>query len=342
LETRLTRYSAASGCGCKLPAKVLDEILAGIPKGSDFNLLQAGYLKREDAAVYAWSDSRWLLSTTDFFMPIVDDAYHYGYISAVNSISDIYAMGGTPILALAILGWPIDQLGTAQASEVLRGAQSACELANIPLAGGHSIESPAPFFGLSVTGEVAPHHLKKNQGGKSGDLLYLSKPLGTGILASALKQEKLIPEDLKILYHWCETLNKAGESWGKIKGVSALTDVTGFGLLGHLQEMCGEALGAELQYSAIPLLCDLMPYIQQNCIPNNTWRNWQTLHGKTQLSDDLQMAVLCDPQTSGGLLVAVDPLDKIEFENSFQKWIPELPCQPIGRITDTPGFKILL
>ncbi len=311
---RLTQYSHGAGCGCKISPKVLDVILAGSGAQNLDPKLWVGNASRDDAAVYALDDERGVVSTTDFFMPIVDDPYDFGRIAATNAISDIYAMGGDPLMAIAILGWPVNVLAPEVAREVIRGGRAVCDAAGIPLAGGHSIDAPEPIFGLAVTGVVLKRHMKRNDSATAGCRLYLSKPLGIGILTTAEKQSKLRPEDVGLACEWMCTLNKPGSRFGKLAGVMAMTDVTGFGLLGHLLEMAdGSGLTAQLDFAAVPRLPGVDYYLTQGCVPGGTQRNFDSYGEKVAPLTDEQKNLLCDPQTSGGLLVAVTPEGEAEF-----------------------------
>jgi selenide,water dikinase len=311
---RLTQYSHGAGCGCKISPKVLDVILAGSGAQNLDPKLWVGNASRDDAAVYALDDERGVVSTTDFFMPIVDDPYDFGRIAATNAISDIYAMGGDPLMAIAILGWPVNVLAPEVAREVIRGGRAVCDEAGIPLAGGHSIDAPEPIFGLAVTGVVLKRHMKRNDSATAGCRLYLSKPLGIGILTTAEKQSKLRPEEVGLACEWMCTLNKPGSRFGKLEGVTAMTDVTGFGLLGHLLEMAdGSGLTAQLQFAAVPRLPGVDYYLTQGCVPGGTQRNFDSYGEKVAPLTDEQKNLLCDPQTSGGLLVAVTPEGEAEF-----------------------------
>ena len=303
---KLTEYSHGAGCGCKISPKVLTTILASqLPVFTDPNLL-VGNQSRDDAAVYKLNDEVGIISTTDFFMPIVDDPFTFGRIAATNAISDIYAMGGTPMMAIAILGWPINKLPAEIAQQVVDGGRQACMEAGIMLAGGHSIDAPEPIFGLAVTGQIALTDLKQNDTAKAGDRLYLTKPIGIGILTTAQKQKKLKDEDSHIAVNAMCQLNSIGAQIAKINGVNALTDVTGFGLAGHLLEMCqGAKLTAKLTLDAVPLLPRALDYLAQGCIPGGTHRNYDSYGEHLPTLTDHQKAILCDPQTSGGLLVAV-------------------------------------
>ena len=311
---RLTQYSHGAGCGCKISPKVLDIILAGSGAQNVDPSLWVGNTSRDDAAVYGLDEERGVVSTTDFFMPIVDDPYDFGRIAATNAISDIYAMGGKPIMAIAILGWPINVLPPEVAREVVRGGRAACDAAGITLAGGHSIDAPEPIFGLAVTGVVDKAQLKRNDTATEGCQLYLTKPLGIGVLTTAEKKAKLRPEDQNLARDWMCTLNTPGSRFAQLKGVKAMTDVTGFGLLGHLIEMAdGSGLTARLNLDRVPLLPGIEHYLQEGCVPGGTQRNFDSYgHRIAPISQD-QINILCDPQTSGGLLVAVEPSATAEF-----------------------------
>ncbi|WP_065204553.1 selenide, water dikinase SelD [Shewanella woodyi] len=305
-EIKLTEYSHGAGCGCKISPKVLSTILASqLPVFEDPNIL-VGNQTRDDAAVYKLNDETGIISTTDFFMPIVDDPFTFGRIAATNAISDIYAMGGTPMMAIAILGWPINTLPAEVAQQVVDGGRQACADAGIMLAGGHSIDSPEPIFGLAVSGQIPLSELKQNDTAKSGDKLYLTKPLGIGILTTAQKQKKIAPEDTQIAVDAMCQLNKVGALAAKISGVNAMTDVTGFGLAGHLIEMCqGAKLNAQISVPALPLLPKAEKYLDLGCIPGGTHRNFESYCEHLPQLTDIEKAIICDPQTSGGLLLSV-------------------------------------
>jgi len=315
---RLTQYSHGAGCGCKIAPKVLDDILrTAEPMAADARLL-VGNESRDDAAVFDLGDGTALVSTTDFFMPIVDDPFDFGRIASVNAISDVYAMGGTPLLAIAVLGWPINTLPAEVANRVLEGSRAACREAGIVLAGGHSIDSPEPIYGLAVSGRVRIEHLKTNAGAQPGAQLYLTKPLGVGILTTAQKKEVLLPEHADIAPASMRQLNKVGEVFARLPYIQAMTDVTGFGLLGHLGEMCAAGqVSAIVHFAAVPLLdTDLLQhYLDLGCVPGGTNRNWDSYGHRIAGADDPNVRNrLADPQTSGGLLVAVDPAFTTDFE----------------------------
>ena len=337
---RLTQYSSGAGCGCKIAPNVLDEILAGTGTTAppDARLLVGNEL-RDDAAAWLLDDGETLLlATTDFFMPIVDDPFDFGRIAAANAISDIYAMGGRPVLALAILGWPIDQLSPEVAREVIRGARAVCAEAAISLAGGHSIDSPEPIFGLAVNGLVSRANLKANAGARPGDLLYLTKPLGIGILATAEKKGQLHPEDVGKAAASMTRLNAVGAKLAGVAAVHAMTDVTGFGLFGHLLEMCrASEVSAELDFAAIPQLGDLAAYLAAGMAPGGTRRNWASYGHAIDCADPIRQAILSDPQTSGGLLLAVDPAAHAEVEELLRNHGLAVAPHPIGIIRPLAG-----
>lgn len=332
-EIKLTQFSHGAGCGCKIAPAVLDKILQTDQIfGADPRLL-VGNDSRDDAAVYDLGTGTALISTTDFFMPIVDDPFDFGRIAAANAISDVYAMGGTPVMAIAILGWPVGKIPEEVAGRVLEGGRAVCAEAGIRLAGGHSIDSPEPIFGLSVNGLVPSANLKQNNTAKAGDLLYLTKPLGIGVLSTAQKKALITPGDLSIIIELMTTLNKPGAAFGKLDYVHALTDVTGFGLLGHLGEMCsGSGLSAEIDFDSVPRIAGVESYITRGSVPGGTKRNWASYgHRVGNLSDDRKF-LLADPQTSGGLLVAVDPARQSEFEALEKELMTPAALKPIGRL----------
>lgn len=305
---RLTQYSHGAGCGCKISPKVLDKILHSEQQKFLDPRLLVGNETRDDAAVYDIGNGVGIISTTDFFMPIVDDPFDFGRIAATNAISDIYAMGGKPIMAIAILGWPIDKLAPEVAQQVIEGGRYVCQQAGISLAGGHSIDAPEPIFGLAVTGIVSTEQVKKNSAAKAGCKLFLTKPLGVGILTTAEKKSQLRPEHQGVATQTMCQLNKSGADFAHIPGVAAMTDVTGFGLLGHLSEICqGSGVQATLHFSSIPRLPAVEEYIAAGCVPGGTGRNFDSYGHLIGKMSDLQKSLLCDPQTSGGLLLAVLP-----------------------------------
>lgn len=333
LAVKLTQYSHGAGCGCKISPGVLDKILAANETFPDDARLLVGNSSRDDAAAYDLGNGMALVSTTDFFMPIVDDPFDFGRIASANAISDVYAMGATPILAIAILGWPIDKLPPDIARKLIEGSRAVCREAGIALAGGHSIDSPEPIFGLAVNGTVPIANLKKNNTAKQGNLLFLTKPLGVGILTTAEKKGVLHPNHVGLAASQMVQLNSIGARLSSLSGVSAITDVTGFGLLGHLSEMCdGSQTAAVIAFDAVPCITDLAPYVEQRSIPGGTDRNWQSYGHKIGELSDFQRAVLCDPQTSGGLLVAVEPTAVASVQQLFREHGLEHATKPIGTI----------
>lgn len=326
---KLTQYSHGAGCGCKISPAILDKMLhSTIQTPADARLL-VGNDKRDDAAVWALGDGNALISTTDFFMPIVDDAFDFGRIASANAISDVYAMGGKPVLAIAILGWPIDKLPPETARQVLEGARAICAEAGISLAGGHSIDCPEPVFGLAVNGLVAIKNLKQNSTATINNHLYLTKALGVGILSTAQKKGLLKPEDAALALKSMTTLNSLGEKLSAIEGVKAMTDVTGFGLLGHLSEMCqGSGLSAKIEFGKIPVIPSIHQYLEQQCIPGGTQRNWASYGHQVALRNEDQRYILADPQTSGGLLIAVTPEAAGEVEALLKE--AGIQAQPFG------------
>ena len=336
MSIKLTQHSKGGGCGCKISPAVLSEILAAHNVGAKSKVPQllVGNDSRDDAAVYQIDENTAMISTTDFFMPIVDDAFSFGQIAAANAISDVYAMGGKPIFALAVLGWPLANLPAREAAKVMEGARKTCSEAGIVIAGGHSIDSQDPIFGLVVNGIVAIENLKRNDTAQEGDVLILTKPLGVGIMATAQKRGVLTESDLAFLVKQLTTINKAGEALGKIKQVHAMTDVTGFGLLGHLTEMMeGSNLTAEISYQKIPIIPAVRNYIAQKTIPGATARNWSSCSAGVAfgagIDEEEATKLLPDPQTNGGLLVAVAPEALVEVQNILKSMGIDY-TEPIG------------
>jgi len=320
---KLTSFSHGGGCGCKIAPGVLADILknsSGFPVPKE---LMVGIETSDDAAVYKLNDEQALIATTDFFMPIVDDPYDFGRIAATNAISDVYAMGGTPIMALALVGMPINQLPLETIGQIIKGGESICAEAGIPIAGGHTIDSVEPIYGLVVLGLVHPSKVKRNADAKAGDKLILGKPLGVGILSAALKKNALDDDGYAAMIANTTKLNKPGMALSRLDGVHALTDVTGFGLLGHLLELArGAKLTATLQMPAIPLLPNVLQLAGQGCITGASGRNWEAYGHDVSLADGVsavQKALLSDPQTSGGLLVACDPASVDQVLALFQR-----------------------
>jgi selenide, water dikinase len=329
---RLTQFSHGAGCGCKISPRVLDTILNSTQAPIYDPRLLVGNSSRDDAAVYDMGNGKALISTTDFFMPIVDDPFTFGQIAATNAISDVYAMGGKPLLAIAILGWPVNTIPAEVAQQVLDGARETCARAGIVIAGGHSIDSLEPIFGLAVNGEVEIAKLKRNDTATEGCNLYLTKPLGVGILTTAQKQGKLLPADAGLAIDSMIRLNSIGMTLSENPGVTAMTDVTGFGLLGHLAELCnGSRLSAILELDNIPRLASVDDYIAKGCIPGGTHRNWESYGCMIKVKNETDRLLLCDPQTSGGLLLAVTKEAAPEVEDLLSKH--GMPSAPIGRLT---------
>jgi selenide,water dikinase len=314
-KVRLTEFSHGGGCGCKIAPAVLSELLEkseirGLPKE-----LMVGTETADDAAVYRLNDSQALVATTDFFTPIVDDPYDFGRIAATNAISDVYAMGGRPIMALAIVGMPLEKLPTSAIRGILAGGESVCQAAGIPIAGGHSIDTLEPIYGLVALGIVHPDRVKKNSTGKAGDALVLGKPLGIGILSAALKKGRLSAAGYAEMLKWTTRLNTPGQALGEMSAVHALTDVTGFGLAGHLLEMCrGAGVGAEVRFDALPVIPEALDWVKQGTATGASDRNWKGYGHEIDLPagcDEWKRKLISDPQTSGGLLVACSQ-DKVK------------------------------
>ncbi|MES2513659.1 MAG: selenide, water dikinase SelD [Bacteroidota bacterium] len=340
MSVKLTQFSKASGCGCKIAPAVLEEILSGCKQDIIFKNLLIGNETKDDAAIYEMDQDNCIISTTDFFTPIVDDAFDFGKISACNAISDIYAMGGKPLMAVAILGWPVEKISTAIARQVIKGAQEICTKAGIPLAGGHSVDTQEPLFGLAVTGIVKKQHIKKNNTVKEHDILYMTKPLGIGILSTALKRGLLVPDQYKLLLDQSTTLNSIGEQLGNLPYVNAMTDITGFGFTGHLLEMLsGSNLSASIKKEKLPIMEAAKDFAKQFVFPDNTTRNYNDQSKHIAGMTDLDFIFYCDPQTSGGLLFSVDPSHEREideFLNSQQQFFAK-----IGKLTSRQDKQII-
>jgi selenide,water dikinase len=346
MDIKLTSFSHGAGCGCKISPAVLDTILKRNVALPNQEKLLVGNDSKDDAAVYDLGNGQALISTTDFFMPIVDDPYDFGAIASTNAISDVYAMGGVPILAIAILGWPINKIGAEVANEVIRGARDVCKKAGISLAGGHSIDSPEPIFGLAVNGLVDIQYLKKNSTSKVGDYLFLTKSLGIGILTTAEKKNLVSAEDIVIAKNSMSALNSIGSKISIISGVNAMTDVTGFGLLGHLTEMCeGSGVSAEIEYSNVRFLTgNLDTYIEEGAIPGGTTRNLESYQHKISNITGIKrnLIKLADPQTSGGLLISVskegaDEVIQLLKDNGLGNYIV-----PIGKIINRTEYSVAI
>jgi selenide,water dikinase len=307
-KIRLTQFSHGGGCGCKIAPAVLSEILAATPIRGLPKALMVGTETADDAAVYRLNDTQALVATTDFFTPIVDDPFDFGRIAATNAISDIYAMGGKPILALALVGMPLDKLPVPVIGRILEGGESVCAAAGIPIAGGHSIDTLEPIYGLVALGLVHPDKVKRNSSAKAGDVLILGKPLGVGILSAALKKGKLSAAGYAAMLEWTTKLNTPGEALSEMADVHALTDVTGFGLAGHLLEICrGSKLAAEISFDRVPVVEEARAFLQEGIATGASERNWSGYGREVSMnkhSESWKRVLLTDPQTSGGLLVA--------------------------------------
>ena len=305
---RLTQLSHGGGCGCKIAPGVLRRILGEVDRTRVPAALLVGLETADDAAVYQLNDRQAIVATTDFFMPIVDNPFDFGAIAATNALSDVYAMGATPLFALAIVGMPIDTLPIDVIRKILEGGEAVCARAGIPVAGGHTIDAPEPIYGLVAIGVVDPRHVKRNAAARAGDVIVLGKPLGVGIYSAALKREALSPADYAVLLATTTRLNTTGQALGGMESVHALTDVTGFGLLGHLLEMCrGAGLGATLDMARVPLLPDVLALAAKGYVTGASRRNFESYAEDVIFAASVgsgERAVLTDPQTSGGLLVA--------------------------------------
>ncbi|WP_296824220.1 selenide, water dikinase SelD [Sulfurovum sp.] len=332
MSVKLTEYSHGAGCGCKISPMLLDEILESSRETSIYPELLVGNANKDDAAAFDLGNGTSVLSTTDFFMPIVDDAFTFGQIAATNALSDIYAMGGKPLMAISIFGWPIDKLSADIAREVIDGGRSICEDAGIPLAGGHSIDSPEPIFGLAATGLVNNEYLMQNSNAQEDCFIFLSKPLGIGILSTAQKQKKIEEGHIDPAIKAMTTLNKIGAELAPLESVVAMTDVTGFGLLGHLNEICEASdISAQIWFDKVPLLPNVEKYRQLGCIPGGARKNFASYGDKISEMTEQQREILCDAQTSGGLLVIVKKSGVEDFRAVTEK--VGLALEPIGETT---------
>ncbi len=328
-QIKLTEYSHGAGCGCKISPMLLDEILKSDISTALYPQLLVGNEHKDDAAAYDLGNGTSVLSTTDFFMPIVDDPFTFGRIAATNALSDIYAMGGKPLMAISIFGWPIDKLNADVAQQVIEGGRAACEDAGIPLAGGHSIDSPEPIFGLAVTGLVENRNLMKNSGGEKDCLIFLTKPIGIGILTTAQKQKKIEDTHIDAAVEAMVTLNKSGSALASLESVVSMTDITGFGLLGHLSEVCeASGISANIWFDKVPLLPNVEKYRALGCIPGGSRKNFMSYGHKISQMSDRQREILCDAQTSGGLLVMVRKDGLEEFYETARA--AGLHLEPIG------------
>ncbi len=347
LAPRLTSLSHGGGCGCKIAPGVLTEILKNSSNLPGINLppeLLVGIESADDAAVYLLNEHQALIATTDFFMPIVDDPYDFGRIAATNAISDVYAMGGTPIMALALVGMPVNVLPLDTIGAILRGGQDMCREAGIPIAGGHTIDSVEPIYGLVVMGLVHPSRIKKNSGAREGDLLVLGKPLGVGILSAALKKEILPAEGYAQMIAVTTQLNKPGIDLAAMPGVHALTDITGFGLAGHGLELArGAQLKMQIDLGSIPLLPGVLAFAEAGVVTGASGRNWDAFGADVTLPAHItpgQQALLSDPQTSGGLLVSCAPECEADVLACFAKY-GFANARTVGRMVAGSGVEVL-
>ncbi len=348
MTIKLTQFSHGGGCGCKISPAILSKILADSPLKVMPKELMVGTQTSDDAAVYRLNDEQALIATTDFFTPIVDDPYDFGQIAATNAISDIYAMGGQPIMALAIVGMPLDKLPIEVIQKIMAGGQDVCAKAGIPIAGGHSIDVLEPIYGLVAIGLVHPSKVKTNRNAQVNDKIILGKPLGIGILSAALKKNLLSSSAYETMIRYTTALNLTGIELAKISGVHALTDVTGFGLAGHLLEVCrGSQLGAELSFSHIPVIPEALTLVQDGVATGASQRNWASYGQEIGFSDasleeSWVQKILTDPQTSGGLLVACSEESEQEVLRAFQD-TGFMEAKTIGRIVDgAPNIRIKL
>ena len=341
---RLTSLSHGGGCGCKIAPDVLSDILKSSPIRQIPAALLAGYDNNEDAAVYQINEHQAIVATTDFFMPIVDDPYQFGRIAATNAISDIYAMGAQPLFALALLGMPINVLPLEVIQQITAGGESICAEAGIMIAGGHSIDTVEPIYGLVAIGVVDPKKLKRNNGAQEGDSIILSKPLGVGILSAALKKEVLSDAGYQEMIALTTKLNKPGVALAQLEGVHALTDVTGFGLAGHLLEMArGSKLMAQVQWDAIPVVQEAVEHVKADIFTGASTRNWAGYGSEVQLANNValwQQNLLTDPQTSGGLLISCAPEQEVEVL-SILNLGGFASAQKIGRFVAGTGLSVL-
>jgi len=339
----LTQFSRGGGCGCKIAPGILTELLSATPMRTLPKELLVGIESSDDAAVYRLNDSQALVATTDFFTPIVDDPYDFGRIAATNALSDIYAMGGQPIMALAIVGMPLDKLPVEVIQKILAGGESVCAEAGIPIAGGHSIDVLEPIYGLVGLGLVHPDRVKRNNRAKAGDVLILSKPLGVGILSAALKKGKLSAAGYAQMLASTTKLNTPGTALGALPGAHAMTDVTGFGLAGHLLEICrGSGLGAKVRFGDLPIIDEARDWAKQGTVTGATARNWGSYGSEIRLiagAPDWQRALLTDPQTSGGLLVACSVDTEAAVLAEFRKQGFDAACR-IGQMMAGQGVSV--
>jgi selenide,water dikinase len=341
---KLTQYASGSGCGCKADPSLLNKVLSALPEQEEFKNLLVGFQTKDDAAVWSLNDDQSIINTVDFFMPIVDDAFAFGQIAAANAINDVYAMGGKPLFANAILAWPFDVLPPDVASSALSGAMAVCRSVQVALAGGHSIQCKEPILGLSVTGVVANKGLKRNNTAQPGDLLFLTKPLGSGVISTAIKRGLAQPAHIGEAVSIMTQLNELGLMLSEKTFVHAMTDITGFGFLGHLNEMCEASnTSAEIFMNRIPVMPFVDEYLAQNSIPDNTYRNWNAIEKKVSTLNDMRsFQILNDPQTSGGLLIAVDSGSVNELQTILNQHKLEMHTKPVGRMNAASSIGITI
>lgn len=338
-QIKLTEYSHGAGCGCKISPMLLEEILKDSSFETFYPELLVGNEHKDDAAAFDLGNGTSVLSTTDFFMPIVDDPFTFGRIAATNALSDIYAMGGVPLMAIAIFGWPIDKLSSEVAREVIEGGRAVCRESGIPLAGGHSIDSPEPIFGLAVTGLAENKNLMMNSGAKEDCFIFITKPIGIGILTTAQKQKKIEVTELEAAIEAMVTLNKIGSVLAPLESVATMTDVTGFGLLGHLSEVCEASdISAKIYFDKVPLLPNVEKYRAMGCIAGGSRKNFLSYGNKISTMTQQQQEILCDPQTSGGLLVFVKKDGVEEFYDLICQM--DLTLKPIGETISKGSYAV--
>ena len=340
---KLTALSHGGGCGCKIAPATLAKLLDGIRADAEENNLLVDSSTKDDAAVFALNDTCALVATTDFFTPIVDDPQDFGRIAAANAISDIYAMGAKPLFALNIVGMPVDKLSPDIIVDILKGGRQMCAQASILIAGGHSIDSLEPIYGLAVVGEVHPAQVKRNADAKLGDVLILSKPIGIGVIATAIKRDLASDKAYEQMLHWATLLNVTGEKLSTLKDVHAMTDVTGYGLLGHLLEVCQASnVGAVLQRQRIPVIESARELLVQGVMSVAANRNYNSYGQQVDFGDSIEeyeKNLLCDPQTNGGLLVACAPHCVDEVLDAFHHDGCTEACV-IGEIKSTAGIRL--
>ena len=343
MKIKLTELTEAGGCGCKIPPSVLDSIL-NYGKGTHIDVqLLVGNISKDDAAIYQIDETRAVVSTVDFFTPIVDDPYTFGKIATANAISDVYAMGGQPLWALAILGFPVKDVDDFDVKRILEGAVSICEQAGVIIAGGHTINNPQPIFGLCVNGFVEIDRVKRNDKAKIGDLIYITKPLGVGILSTAIKLNKIQQEHYTLAVESMTALNDIGRKLSQLQCINAMTDVTGFGLAGHLLEICrGSDVSAEIYFDKLPIINGVETYIEQNIITGGGKRNWKSYKEFVMGTNKFSEIILSDPQTNGGILVTVSENDLSEFQDLMKENNLNQFITPIGKIIESENNQLFI